>query len=1069
MNLRLLALILLLGHLASCRPNLPEEIQAAYEDLPKALDFNIHVKPILSDKCFACHGPDLAAQKAGLSLHTAEFAFASLKDSPGKVAIKPGNLRKSEVFHRIISEDPEYQMPSKESNLTLSPREKAILIKWIEEGAEYKTHWAFITPEKPTPPKVRQKNWIKNPIDQFVLQKLEEERVTPSLEADKETLLRRISLDLIGLPPSEAEIEAFVADESADAYEKQVDRLLNSVHYGEKMALHWMDIARYADTHGYTVDRYREASPYRDWVIRAFNQNLPYNQFIRDQLAGDLLPNPTKDQLIATAFNRIHPQNMEGGIVEEEFRVEYVVDRTSTVGHAFMALTLGCARCHDHKYDPISQKNFFELSSFFNQVDEAGQISWDNAPPVPTMLLTDEKKDQLLAYLNKEKEKQESELEKTFQSEEPAFLAWFGSEAYQKDASKEFPQSRVAYFHFDQNSIQNALQPSQKGSMESSEVKNQAPSYVEGRRGKGIRLNGDAWLNLGGVGVFSRSEPFSVSTWISVPKNLSDGVIFHKGSGAVLYNWRGYHLSLKNNRLELLMAHTAPYNAITKVTEKDIPRDQWINLTLTYDGSSKARGLRVFLNGNEMTTVTTHDNLYKDILFNGGQPGLQVGAVWRGKGLKEAVVDEVSIYDQELSPIEILQIFSPTDYKALLSRPQNEWKAIEKASLKKLYLNIHSKAYQESMEQVIAKRKAYSDSVEVIPELMIMKDREQKRPTYVLTRGEYNQHGEEVFPNTPESVLPMPENLPKNRLGLAQWLTDKKHPLTARVTVNRFWQNYFGKGLVATSEDFGNQGELPSHPELLDWLAMEFQESGWDVKAMQRLIVTSATYRQASKKRKELEEKDPENILLARGPAVRLPAELIRDQALTASGLLNREVGGKSVFPYQPEGLWKVNGANYPQDTGKNLYRRSLYTVWKRSVHHPTMAIFDAPDHSVPISKRQETNTPLQALALLNDPTFVEASKVLGEQMVHFPNPKLAIETTFRKLTGRKPLEKEILILLDLREKEHQKFKTEPSKLKGWLATGEYSISPNLDPSVVAANAVTASAIINSDAFLTKR
>ena len=1069
MNLRFLPVLFLFFSLAACSPELPEDVQAAYEELPEALDFNIHVKPILSDKCFACHGPDLAAQKAGLSLHTAEFAFASLKDSPGKVAIKPGSLRNSEVFHRIISDDPEYQMPSKESNLTLSPREKAILIKWIEDGAEYKKHWAFITPEKPEPPKVKDKTWPKNPIDQFVLSKLESEGISPSPEADKETLLRRLSLDLIGLPPSEAEMDAFLADQSPNAYEKQVDRLLNSVHYGEKMALHWMDVARYADTHGYTVDRFRDASPYRDWVIRAFNKNLPYDKFIRDQLAGDLLPNPTKDQLIATAFNRIHPQNMEGGIVEEEFRVEYVVDRTSTMGQAFMALTLGCARCHDHKYDPISQKNFFELSSFFNQVDEAGQISWDDATPAPTMLLTDEKKDQLLSFLFGEKEKQEAQLAQAAKAEEAAFQAWFTGKGYQKDANLEFPASRVAFFHFDQSSIQNALKPAQKGSMESSEVKNQSPSYVEGRKGKGIRLNGDAWLNLGEVGIFSRSEPFSVSTWISVPKNLTDGVIFHKGSGAVLYNWRGYHLSLKNNRLELLMAHTAPYNAITKLTEQDIPRDQWINLTLTYDGSSKAKGLKIFLNGKELSTVTTHDNLYKDILFKGGQPGLQVGAVWRGKGLKEAVVDEVSVYNQELSPLEILQIFNPNEYKVLLSRDPEQLTSEQKASLKKLYLNAHSKTYQEAMNAVIAKRKAYSDSVEVIPELMIMKDRAQPRPTYILTRGEYSQHGEEVFPNTPESVLPMPDNLPKNRLGLAEWLIDKKHPLTARVTVNRFWQSYFGKGLVATSEDFGNQGQLPSHPELLDWLAVEFQDLGWDVKAMQRLIVTSATYRQASKKRPELEDKDSDNILLARGPSVRLPAELIRDQALAASGLLNREVGGKSVFPYQPEGLWKVNGAHYPQDTGKNLYRRSLYTVWKRSVHHPTMAIFDAPDHSVSVSKRQETNTPLQALALLNDPTFVEASKVLGEQMSRSSDPSQGVVTAFRKLTGRKPLEKELQLLLDLREKEHQKFKTDPAKLKGWLTIGEYRISPTLDPSLVAANAVTASAILNSDAFLTKR
>ncbi len=1069
MHFRFLSLVCLVFLLNSCAPDLPEDVRLAYEELPEALDFNIHVKPILSDKCFACHGPDLAAQKAGLSLHTPEMAFASLKESPGKVAITPGSLRNSELFHRIISEEPSYRMPSEESNLTLTPKEKAILIKWIEDGAVYKKHWAFIPPQQPDLPKVTQSSWIKNPIDLFVLKKLEEESLQPAPEADKETLLRRLSLDLTGLPPSIQEMDAFLADQSQDAYEKQVERLLGSVHYGEKMAMHWMDISRFADTHGYTVDRYRDASPYRDWVIRAYNENLPYDQFVTHQLAGDLLPNPSKAQLIATAFNRIHPQNMEGGIVEEEFRVEYVVDRTSTMGQAFMALTLGCARCHDHKYDPISQKNFFELSSFFNQVDEAGQISWDDATPAPTMLLTDPEKDKLLAYLLSQKEAEEASLVQVANQEEAAFQAWLTSATYQKGANREFPLSRVAFFHFDQKSIQNSLKPSQKGTMESSEVKNQVPTYTKGRNGEGVQLNGDAWLNLGGAGVFSKSEPFSVSIWVNIPKSLTHGVIFHKGSGAVLYNWRGYHLSLKNNRLELLMAHTAPYNAITKITEQDIPRDQWINLVMTYDGSSKAKGLKVFLNGTEMSTETLQDNLYKDILFRGGQPGLQIGAVWRGKGLKDALVDEVSVYNLDLSPLEVLQVANPTQYKATLTKPAGQFSSSEKTALKALYLNAHSKVYKDRLTQVVARRKAHADSVEQIPEMMIMQDRAERRPTYILTRGEYNLQGQEVFPNTPDSILPMKADLPKNRLGLAKWLIDPKNPLTARVAVNRFWQNYFGKGLVATSEDFGNQGELPSHPELLDWLALEFQRSGWDMKAMQRLIVTSSTYRQASHKRPELEEKDPYNTLLARGPAVRLPAELIRDNALVAAGLLNRDIGGKSVFPYQPEGLWKVNGANYVQDMGKNLYRRSMYTIWKRSVHHPTLAIFDAPDHSVSVSKRQETNTPLQALALLNDPTFVEASRVLGEQMVTYPEISRAVRETFRKLTGRNPNPKELELLLDLRENEFRKFSLDSRKLKGWLSSGEYRISPDLDAAQVAANAVTASTIINSDAALTKR
>ncbi len=1065
-----LMLLVVLLALYSCKPSLPEEVKLAYNELPEALDFNVHVKPILSDKCFACHGPDKAARKAGLHFDFPASAFGELPESPGKVAIHPGNLTKSEMFHRIISEDPDYKMPSPESNLNLNPREKAILIKWIEDGAAYKEHWAFIKPEERPLPKVNNENWAENPIDLFVMDRLETEGITPSKEADKETLLRRLKLDLTGLPPSMEEIEFFLQDDSEDAYEKQVDGFLNSVHYGEKMAMHWMDIARFADTHGYTVDRYRDMSPYRDWVIKTFNENLPYDQFIIEQLAGDLLPDPSKEQLLATAFNRIHPQNMEGGIVEEEFRVEYVVDRTNTLGQAFLALTLGCARCHDHKYDPISQKNFFELSSFFNNIDEAGQISWDNAMPVPTMLMTDDKKDQLLDYLRSRKDKEENNLKELAQSEEEAFLSWLKKGASRTEVNRKFPCSRVAHFNFDQTSIINNLNPDQKGTMESNESKNQVPVLEEGYLGKAVKLNGDSWLDLAGVGVYSRSEPFSVSAWMNIPPELENGVIFHKGSGAVLYNYRGYHLNLKNNKLELLMAHTAPFNAISKISKNGIPRNQWINLILTYDGSSKASGLNVFLDGQEMETVTTQDNLYKDILFEGNkQPGLQVGAVWRGKGLKGALVDEVSVYDMELSPLEIGLISDPLQFKEILDKDADKFTIKEKAALKSYYLNNHSKLYQEKLAEVIWERKVFADSVEGVQEVMIMQEREHQRPTYILERGEYNAHGEEVFPNTPENILPMPDELPKNRLGLAQWVTSPENPLTARVAVNRFWQNLFGKGLVATSADFGNQGEMPSHPELLDWLALQFISSGWDVKAMQKIIVMSATYRQESLPRKDLEEIDQDNRLLARGPYGRLAGEMIRDNALFASGLLDRSVGGESVRPYQPDGLWRVNGANYVQGSGKDLYRRSLYTIWKRSVHHPTLSVFDAPDRSESVVHRQETNTPLQALTLLNDPTFVEAAKVLGEEMVGYDEIGTAIQNTYMKLTGRKPKAKELDILLRLRDSEHRKFILDKKKLSGWLTTGKYKINKNLDPYQVAANAVVASAIMNSDAAITKR
>ncbi len=1071
MNLRNLPkyLVMLLA-ICSCNTDIPPEVQQAMDDLPEALDYNIHVKPILSDKCFACHGPDANTRHADLRLDEAEAAFASLPENPGKVAINPKNPSKSELVKRILSTDPDYLMPSPESHLTLSPREKAILIQWIKQGATYKEHWSFIPLEAVSVPQPKTNNWGNNPIDAFVLSKLEINGLSPSPEADKETLLRRISLDLIGLPPTTGEIDNFLSDKSPEAYEKQVDRLLASPHYGEKMAVHWLDVARYADTHGYTVDRYRDMSLYRDWVIKAFNKNMPYDAFITEQLAGDLLPDPTKEQLLATAFNRMHPQNMEGGIVQEEFRVEYVVDRTNTLGKAFMALSLECARCHDHKYDPISQKNYFELSSFFNQVDEAGQISWDDAMPVPTMLWTDEDKDNLLAMMQDEVSMQENKLKSIGDASLPAFTDWIKSASYQQDLTQTVPRNLTAHVDFNSLPVKNKLNPSEKGTMESSEIRNQSPELVSGFRDKAAKLNGDFWIRMEKSGIFSKSDPFSVSIWINIPAELENGVVFHTGSGAVLFNRRGYHLYLKDNRLELVLAHTAPYNAIIKETVNDVPRNEWINLILTYDGSSKAQGLHVYLNGEDMETTTEKDNLYKDILFRGaGQPAIQIGAVWRGRGLKGALVDDLMVFDKELSALEAIQIAQPEAYKAILMKSPESFSQQEKNQLLAYFVRNHSKGYRDQLAELTKVRKKHAEEVEPIQEVMVMQDMAPRRPTYLLVRGEYSSHGEEVFPNTPSSVLTMPEDMEKNRLGLARWLTDKAHPLTSRVAANRLWLYFFGRGLVASAGDFGSQGEMPSHPQLLDWLSLSLMESGWDVKELQKTILMSATYRQSSLTSEELREVDPENILLARGPSGRLPGEMIRDNALLASGLLSDKIGGKSVKPYQPEGLWRVNGGTYLEDSGENLYRRSMYTFWKRSVPHPTTHIFDAPDRSESMAIRQETNTPLQALVLLNDPTFVEASKVIGKQIATYPESKAGITVAFRKLTGRYPSDRELAILENLQAQEFKKFTDHPEKAKGWIEAGAYALTNPADFPRIASHAVVASAIINSDAAITKR
>ncbi|SHM30431.1 Planctomycete cytochrome C [Cyclobacterium lianum] len=1063
--LYLLSIILVFA----CTPDLPDEVEMAMADLPEQLDFNHHVKPILSDNCYSCHGPDEAAREAGIRLDLADAAYAASKES-GLIPINPGNPGKSEVIRRILSSDPDYLMPSPESHLTLSARQKAILVKWIKTGAEYKKHWAFITPSLPALPDTDNRQWSEQPIDLFVGRKLEENGFSPSEQADKELLLRRLSLDLTGLPPSLEELDAFLDDDSRQAYEKQVDRLLASPHYGEQMAMHWMDLARFADTHGYTVDRYRDMSPWRDWVIQAYNQNMPYDQFILEQLAGDLLPNPTKDQMLATAFNRIHPQNMEGGIVEEEFRVEYVADRTNTLGKAFMALSLECARCHDHKYDPVSQKEYFQLSSFFNQVDEAGQISWDNAMPVPTMLWTDTAKDSLLDMLTNEVDQAENTLEQIRKDQAAALEDWISQEQYRKIDAAGPNRHLQAHFDFEQVPMRNRLQPSITGVMESNEVKNQQPELVSGKKGKAALLDGDAWLRMGGVGSFGRSQDFSVGIWVNIPEQLENGALFHTGTGAVLYNRRGYHLYLKNNRLEMTLAHTAPYNAIINLSKEDVPRGEWIHLMMTYDGSSKASGLKVYLNGHLMESEMHRDNLYKDILFPGNQqPGLQIGAVWRGKGLKGATVDEFQVYDRELTALEIMALIQPGALKALKNKAATALTTQEKELLTSYYWRNISSAYNKQWQSLEAARKKQAEAVEPVQEVMIMQDMEPRRPTYVLERGEYHAHGEEVHAGTPESVLPMDSDLPKNRLGLAKWLCDERHPLTARVAVNRLWQQFFGRGLVATAADFGNQGEMPSHPELLDWLAVTFRESGWNVKKLQKMIVMSATYRQSSVTNPELLEKDPENFWLARGPSGRMPGEMIRDNALMAGGMLGKTIGGPSVKPYQPDGLWSVNGGQYTEDSGENLFRRSLYTLWKRSVPHPTLHIFDSPERSESTIKRQETNTPLQALVLMNDPIYVEIAKVMGASITRHQDARQGIREAFRKLTGRLPQNREIDVLLALRDNELDKFKDAPEKTAGWLNTGSYPVEAHPDRLAWAANTVVASAILNSDATITKR
>lgn len=679
-----------------------------------------------------------------------------------------------------------------------------------------------------------------------------------------------------------------------------------------------------------------------------------------------------------------------------------------------------------------------------------------------------------MRFLESQIRSQTGQVETARQQGSADFITWLGARGYAPLAGETVPKNGlVARYSFDQKKLLSEVNSKDAAYTTLPFGDKQPPQWTTGYRGEGLKLDGDAWLDLNNVGIFSKSEPFSVGLWVNIPRELKEGVIFHKSLAERLYNFRGYHLYLRQGKLEASMAHVAPSNAITKISRTNIPRDGWVQLTMTYDGSGKAAGLRVFLNGEEMAMITQMDQLTKDILFDkkavSVEPGLQIGGWWRGFGLKNGLIDEVVVYNRSLTPFEVGILAHQKSWSGLGAKQPNDLSETEKTALNAYYFSAVHAPTRQARRTLTKIRKQLADSTEKVLELMVMQETARPKQAYLLERGIYDARAEKVFPNTPERIFAFPAKLPKNRYGLAQWLTHSDNPLTARVAVNRYWQLFFGTGLVKTAEDFGNQGELPSHPQLLDWLAVEFQSHGWDVRHLVRTMVLSATYRQDSRASRLAMQKDPQNRLLSRGPSVRLTAEMMRDNALAASGLLNPELGGPSIKPYQPDGLWRINGADYVPDSGAKVYKRSLYVLVKRSVPNPTLSTFDASSRSFCVIRRQKTTTPLQALVTLNDPTFVEAAKVLGENMTRQKDPRQAIVLTYRKLTGRQPTPTEVQLLTQMQSREHDRFANAPAKQTGWLKAGQYRVDPTLDAAQIVANAVVASTIMNSDATLTKR
>lgn len=1014
---------------------------------PRPVDFDREVRPILSDKCFQCHGPDAKSRKAGLRLDTKTEAL-------GKV-IAAGHSAQSKLYQRVSHEKKALRMPPPYSGIALTGKEIALIQRWIDEGAKWETHWSYTPPKRVEPPVARLAAWSKNPIDRFLLARLDREGLKPSAEADRVTLLRRVRFDLTGLPPSLAEVDAFVKDKAPGAYERQVDRLLASSHYGERMAMQWLDLARYADTHGYHIDSHRDMWPWRDWVISAFNRNLPFDKFTVWQLAGDLLPNATREQRIATGFNRNHMINFEGGAIPEEYQAEYVADRVETTTNVWMGTTLGCAKCHDHKYDPLAQKDFYRFGAFFNTIPEKG-LDGQTGNAEPVLLLPTEQQERQLA----EWKQSIAALGQQLPFDDIAIAQWIWERAQFNAVTPSSPRDGLrAWYELDGNLTD-----------------------ISGHFRNGRVLKGDIAWNSGGpvnraadidasthirfpAGVLESGKPFTMAFWFRIGRQKAS-TMFRQQDGQHLFEVgfdapetlprlrRGHHITLH-------WQESPGKELIVRTSERAL-QDRLYHCTISFDGKTAS----VFLDGEPFATLVEKDTL-------GAFPALAAAVEIRDERLR---LDDLRFYDRPLDRSEAVRLAVHYPAEVLLITPGKR-SSDQAARLREYYLTQDAPPdWRQAYAEWKALREKSGELESQVPSTMIMAEMETPRDTYLLGRGDYTNKVEKVTPGVPAALPPLPAGVKADRLALAEWLVSPEHPLTARVAVNRYWYMYFGQGIVKTTEDFGSQGEQPVHPELLDWLATEFVRTGWDVKAMQRLIVTSAAYRQTSKVMPALHERDPENRLIARGPRVRLPAEMIRDNALAAAGLLQLKIGGPSVLPYQPAGLWEelafgeaFSAQEYRQDHGEKLYRRAMYTFWKRTSPPASLNTFDAPDREKCTSRRAVTNTPLQALVLLNDPTYVEAARNLAQVVLASPATDDArLRGAFRRVTARLPSNPEMAVLRSALRGQLETYRRDPKAAAELLRVGESPADPKIPAPLLAAWANVCTVILNLDEAITR-
>ncbi len=1043
-------------------------VRAQTAAMPLSVQFNRDVRPILSESCFPCHGADVNKRKAKLRLDDREVALE-------KKAFVPGKPEDSELVRRIVSADPEKQMPPPDSNRHLSGPQREILRAWIRDGAKYEKHWAFRPPSRPTLPVVKRTHWPRNPIDQLILARLEAEKLSPSPEATTGKLLRRVSLDLTGLPPTPLQMRAWARAD--DPFTTAVDELLASPGFGERMASDWMDVARYADTHGFNNDSLRSMWRWRDGVIEAFNRNLPYDRFITEQLAGDLIEKPSLNQVIASGFNRNHVINSEGGIIDEEYRVEYVVDRLQATSLAWLGLTVGCARCHDHKFDPVTQRDFYRLYAFFNNVDESGEDGRiaNASPTIPSPTAAQQ---ELMAQYRTQMAAADGTLHRLLAAQD-----WKGVKLEDLVADSPAPDPFAGTNKVIALDLASWASPAAVISNLAGGKPFQVPGSLTATQGPnatfGFYLDGGSELKTEGLPSAATGKGWAFAAWVRQDRETASP-IFSTMNFSVPASSGGYGQGVEvrlteSGTVEVRVVQRWPAYSLCIVTRDAIPLRQWRLVLVTYDGSIKAKGMRVFVDGHEQDFDVLHDGLTGAQGISGvarlgasGEKGANrfVGAM-AGVTLvaKPNGSDSLAAWTRD----EALRLAAQT--------PASNRRADQTDRLRRSWLARHNPGFAKAENDFQTARSDRMRLEREAPTTMVMRELAQPRATFMLFRGQYDQPRERVKPGVPEFLLPFPASAPRNRLGLAQWLTDPQQPLTARVVVNRFWQSVFGTGIVKSVEDLGFQADWPSHPELLDWLAAEFIASGWDVKALMKLMVTSATYRQDSRSTAELNERDPENRLLAHGPRQRLTAEMLRDQALALSGLLQDHTGGPPVFPYQPTDLYKgiIVAADYPgtryvESPGADLYRRSLYTFWKRTVPQPTLATFDAPDREVCTARRLKTNTPLQALALMNDTVQLEAARKLAERILTEggANSERRLDFAFELATARYPTATERNALTQLLNQRLTHYRSNPEAAKSFLSVGASKMDGAFNTEELAAYSSVASLILNLDETITR-